>query len=651
MPAPEVQSGELLDDTVWNLSVLLAKDRTSECMRDAFKEIREYLKRDDVRIYSGGSFVSKPGRDILRNAATSLALVALALSIDEEAFLIDLILEVDKRSPFHDRLLPFAFVLAQRLRHPNLQQLKGELLAQWMTGRKRKEWPDPRKEVSPRVLDNLLQETAGDVAELRAFAEYMEERRKFHKSWPTTYIVLADIYKILQMRDRELDARISLAQTTAGLLNRNKISEEVVRDDVREAFALVKACAPLETISQLRELKSYASLKSLVLWLTSKGKLNWVENHRKILEALEEPARKTETPGKKEQDRGTSSAPQTLQPDSVSRPAFTSSRDAIGNARVDADVDVEFCSEALVIGEDETEIVVRIANRHAEALEDLELWIEFDEPGVVLGSQTEILQCPIPLRVRSASQVSYETVPVLCGPRVARAGVVLTLIFSVLGQRRYRSISLKDIPAVSFPDLTKRAEGIPHGLYCFGGLVPKSYAHMFKGRDKVRQQILQQTVAGSATHFLDGIKRVGKSSVCANLEYDRDPRVVAVHLDLEKFALGDEKTTTIVFCQSLLREIAERLSSLGFTPPEPISAEKWDKEPATILFLKALQDVSRTLSGLRLLLMFDEVQTLLAAVEANQRGQDPNRYVRRDFLDMLSAMLNLKKAPTMVVQR
>jgi hypothetical protein len=180
-------------------------------------------------------------------------------------------------------------------------------------------------------------------------------------------------------------------------------------------------------------------------------------------------------------------------------------------------------------------------------------------------------------------------------------------------------------------------------------MVSGAYAHTFKGREKLRDTLLECATSGNMTHFLDGIKRVGKSSICANLVYDPPSNIVAVHLDLERYALGDDKTTTVRFCQHLLADIGNCLEVRGYLNADRVSPDRWDVEPATIIFLDALRKFAAAVAPARLVLMFDEVQALLASVENNQRVKDPNRYVRKDFLDMLSAMLNDSTRPAQLL--
>ncbi len=609
----------VLEDTVWNLAVLLASEGTLDARRAAFAAFREYLVTEELTVYAGGEQLRTTGLHIAGNLATTLTIVSLALALGEEQFLVDFVINTPRNQlRQYDLLLPIAFVLASRLNHPRLEELRGTLIGQW-TGARHAQWADPRKLIDESEIQRYINDTGGSPLELEKLAEYLEERKKYHGHWPRLHQYLAELYQALEQPEKEFTARCEVVYTLG------KLGAKVPDDSVRAAVELAITTAK---DNNLRD-----KLPPLVGWLRRNGKLPWVKKWQTFLAlAPEQPA-----------DARDARPPAT--PDGVAlavdsaTPRLTMA-DAIRTAQVDGDVMVDFVTSELVNDAPESDLVLRIANTHPVQLTDMALYITFEQATVHTGSAFAPDLSPHGLKDRAARSVSYEAIPVYCPPDVPETEVTAVLLYTLDGQRRYRETSRPTLPGRPFDAVTGHHDGIPYNLYCYGGMVSGAYAHTFKGRERLREKLLADTHSGNMTHFLDGIKRVGKSSICANLVYDPPADIVAVHLDLERYALGDEKTTTVRFAQHLLDDISTAVASRGYTRPDPISNDRWESEPTTLIFLEALRRISERLAPSLLLLMFDEVQVLLASVENSQRVQDPQKYVRRDFLDMLSAMLN-----------
>lgn len=625
-----LKGGFVLEDTIWNLAVLLESEGSNASRRAAFEALRDYLKIDSIRVYDGGAEsteTEKSGLHIVTNTATTLTLIGLALAVHQEQFIIDFVLNTPRNQlRLYDRLVPIAFILAYRHKHPQIDHLRDTLIGQW-SGGGHVQWADPEKPVPEAEIRSYITDTRGDPIQLQRLAEYLELRKQHQKNSLVLHQYLADIYQTLEQPDKELGERISI------VLKLSRFS--VPLRELQDAFDVA--------IQTADENKLRDKLGPLLNWATRAGKKHWLEKWDFLKEKRPE---KVPPPGSGISPPAPPISDLPLPPSPLARVPLA---DALRSAQVDAEVAVEIVSAGLVNDADDADLVIRIMNMRPAPLTDLELYLEFDSVGVHAGSMHAPIVGPHALKERSPMSVSYETIPIYCPPEVAATTVTAALVYTVDGQKRYREAARPRLTGRAFAALTGRSEGIPNDLYWYGGMVSGAYAHTFKGREKLRETLLDRTASGNMTHFLDGIKRVGKSSVCANLVYEPPDAIVAVHLDLERYALGDELTTTVRFCQHLLDDISRAVSERGCTLPSPIPRERWEAEPATIIFLEALRAISMAIAPARLLLMFDEVQSLLASVENNQRTKDPGKYVRKDFLDMLSAMLNDANRPAQLL--
>ncbi|HKR63437.1 MAG TPA: NYN domain-containing protein [Thermoanaerobaculia bacterium] len=630
-------SGFVLEDTAWNLSVLLAQDSGLASQQAALQVLREYLKVEDVRLYEGGAVRETSGRHILANNATTFTMTALSLATGNESFIVELVLNTPRGElRMYDRLLPLAFVLAASSGHSQQNELRDRLISLWAGGGEEFEWADAKARISATELEGYVNRTGGDLLELAKLSEYLEQRKRYEGGRsPLLNRKLADIYQALEKPVKELEARVDLVLALSNI----RASEQEQRDAVIDALKTADE-------NDDEHKPTFAALERLESALTKIGKRAWLKGFEHLYRA--KPEQKPQKPEKSTERPAAPIVPPPITPKPPVRNRLTL-EDATKEADVDADVSLEVVTPSIVNDVDESDFVLRIANTRPSRLTDVELYLEFKPASVHSGSRYATVASPHALKERDPGTVTYETIPVHCPPEVQSVAVSAALVYKVDGQRRYKQAATVRLPATAFSDVTQCSGGIPHELYFYGGMVSQNYAHTFQGREKLRDELLDCIRAGNMTHFLDGIKRVGKSSVCANLVYEPASDVIAVHLDLDDYALGDEKVNTQVFCQRLLRDIAAALMARRYDELPTVSVQRWETEPSTVVFKDVLRQYAAAVAPARILLMFDEVQALLASVENNQRVRDSNKYVRKDFLDMLSAMLNDAHRPAQLL--
>jgi hypothetical protein len=631
-----VRSGFVLEDTAWNLSVLAASDTTPAARANALQVLDEYLQIERVKLYEGGSIRNASGRHILTNAATTFTLTALSLATKNETFVIDLVLNTPPNElRMYDRLLPLAFVLAATLNDQRQNDLRDRLIGLWARGGETTAWADAKVRISVQELEGYVARTGGDPFELQKLADYLEDRKRYHRPTPLLLRKLAEIYETLG-HDKELGARIDLVLTLSTMFN---IPERELREAVNDA---------LDTAEHNK--LDVATLERLDTWLTRAGKRAWIGPDREHLFArlpVKVPVTDLRPPPPRPEKDEREKAPKPP-PTPAARERVTLGN-AIASLHVDAEVTLEITTDIIVNDADESDLVVRISNDRSSSLTDIELFLEFKPSRVHAGSQDKALTSPHALKERDAHGVTYETVPIHCPPDLNAVEVSAAIVYSVGGQRRYRQAATVNLAAGPFASVTKCGGGIPHDLYYYGGGVSKKYAHTFKGREGLRDMLIERAKAGNMTAFLDGIKRVGKSSVCANLVYEPVKDVVAIHLDLETYPLGNERENTSLFCQHLLRDIIMELKRRGSGEVAMIPEHRWETEPPTTVFLDGLRQCAVSVAPARLLLMFDEVQALLASVMQHERLREPSKYVGRDFLTMLASMLNDDDRPSQLL--
>ncbi len=627
-----LKSGFVLEDTAWNLSVLVASDDSPSAPANALQVLREYLQIERVKLYEGGSMRDASGRHILSNAATTFTLTALSLATKNEAFVIDLVLNTPRNElRMYDRLLPLAFVLAATLNDPRQNELRDRLISLWARGGDTTDWADPRARISAQQLEAYVDRTGGDPLELQKLVEYFEQRKRYSRPTPVLLRKLAEIYATLEHHEKELGARIDLVILLSTMTN---VQERELRQAVNDA---------LQTAEQHK--LDVATLDRLDTWLSRAGKRAWIgPNREHLFRRIPPPPDPSEKPP--QEDTPKPATPVPAPPSARERVTLAS---AVTSLHVDADVTLEITTDIIVNDADEGDLLVRISNDRTSPLTDVELFLEFHPLRVHAGSQDKALTSPHALKERDANSVTYEVIPIHCPPDLNSVAVSAAIVYSADGQRRYRQAATVNLPAGPFASVTKCSSGIPHDLYFYGGGVSKKYAHTFKGREGLRDMLIERAKAGNMTAFLDGIKRVGKSSVCANLVYEPAGDVVAIHLDLETYPLGNERENTTLFCQHLLRDIGIELKRRGSADVPTIPEHRWETEPPTTVFIDGLRQYAASVGPARLLLMFDEVQALLASVEHHERLRDSSKYVGRDFLTMLASMLNDDDRPSQLL--
>lgn len=209
----------------------------------------------------------------------------------------------------------------------------------------------------------------------------------------------------------------------------------------------------------------------------------------------------------------------------------------------------------------------------------------------------------------------------------------------------YESNGMKDLPlfdSVRSEEIVVRAKNTKtdtkvRNPYISTGSVPADKVENFHGRDDLLQRVNGSIADQEAREalFINGIRRVGKTSILNKLEAAPPDGIFAVTVRLDLMNID----STGAFFHSLATFVQKSIASkfnldpdfLGLLSPEKMNAFK---EYPQIAFPEFLESIKNRLANLKLLLMFDEFQI---ATEAIQRSRAEGTTTKLDIvlLDML----------------
>ena len=152
---------------------------------------------------------------------------------------------------------------------------------------------------------------------------------------------------------------------------------------------------------------------------------------------------------------------------------------------------------------------------------------------------------------------------------------------------------------------------------------------LFHGRDRELSELKDAFAGGSLRrlYFVNGIRRVGKSSLMTHLGRVLTPNVLALVLDFEV----DRGLNDAGLVRQLLRKAGERLRSMPgcadvrITLPGP---DEFQLDPPWVVFEETLRDLQRQ-TDRQILVCFDELQVLV------ERITDPSEPVTDSLLSWM----------------
>ncbi|MDP8256698.1 MAG: NYN domain-containing protein [Candidatus Alcyoniella australis] len=162
--------------------------------------------------------------------------------------------------------------------------------------------------------------------------------------------------------------------------------------------------------------------------------------------------------------------------------------------------------------------------------------------------------------------------------------------------------------------------------------IPANRGELFVGRDNQLRSLTQSLsqIPQGRVPFLDGIKRVGKTSLFNFLAGSLPDEFCVVRLNLEGL-LADPQTSKFAFYKGLCNRIAETMGSLGcLTNPPDLSALEKDPDSTLGEFFNAVSNDQR-----HCVLLFDEFQYAVEAILAKAKNG-----VDSSFLSLLSAAID-----------
>ncbi len=156
---------------------------------------------------------------------------------------------------------------------------------------------------------------------------------------------------------------------------------------------------------------------------------------------------------------------------------------------------------------------------------------------------------------------------------------------------------------------------------------------LFHGRDKELADLLDAFAGGQLRklYFVNGIRRVGKSSLMQHLGSRCGPQVLPLLLNVEK-TLGGQRMNSAQFVRQLIRQSIEQLQKMSDLSPGSLSlpgAEAFELDPPWVVLDLFLKDLKRQTQRPNILLCFDEVQRLV------MRIADPEDPMDEGFLSWL----------------
>ena len=220
--------------------------------------------------------------------------------------------------------------------------------------------------------------------------------------------------------------------------------------------------------------------------------------------------------------------------------------------------------------------------------------------------------------------------------KVREVGVNISLLASAEGFPDHDlGVIQRTIPVKTFREALGQ-DMIPRLFKPGISLNPKEPA-LFKGRDDVLQRI-GSTFGGGVQRgrfFLDGIRRVGKTSILNFLPTCLPPSVAPVFINLEYLAVPSIGITSTLLLHRFCELIAENAKAAGCTDCTVPERSRIEDSPGSA-FMAFINVLRGGFGGRVPLLMIDELQLLLQAVQRCGVGRDQDTLV----LDLLRGAMD-----------
>lgn len=262
-----------------------------------------------------------------------------------------------------------------------------------------------------------------------------------------------------------------------------------------------------------------------------------------------------------------------------------------------------------------TTIITRLVNPAPEPAKDICVAftstssnIMFQEKEINLteisSDQNKIISCPVTL-----THTDDEEIEVTIHTAYSIGGITKTIQST---NRIKLGMNYPPIPAAQ--------------RYITGRPVDIERTDLFHGRTREIQELKRVFEGGSLQklYFVNGIRRVGKSSLMQHLGANLGPEVLPILLNVET-ALAKAKMTLSEFVRQLIREALRQTNRIKDVPKLNIeipSKEVFDLEPPWNVFEEFLENLKTHLQVRNILLCFDEVQHLVGRIADSNDPMD-----------------------------
>lgn len=271
-------------------------------------------------------------------------------------------------------------------------------------------------------------------------------------------------------------------------------------------------------------------------------------------------------------------------------------------------------------------IALRITNVTERPVSDIQVEVLAEDHSIVLRGRRE-RQVPL-LQSRGSALLSFafERSAVAAGEEVSELGFGISLRASAEGFPNVDlGITKRRLPVRKFKEAIG-LDQIPR-LFQSGKPLNPSDPTLFQGREDIIQKIGSSFFGGVQRErfFLDGIRRVGKTSVLNFLPLGLPSNIFPIFLNLDTFGLRGPTRSSVILRQicSLIKEDVV-FRELGVELRLP-SAEEFEESPGRY-FSSFLQE-ARRIGGRTPLVMIDEFQELLYAIARSGSSHDRDTLV------------------------
>lgn len=296
---------------------------------------------------------------------------------------------------------------------------------------------------------------------------------------------------------------------------------------------------------------------------------------------------------------------------------------AVPDLRITPPADLKLNIDPTAVGEQYvTRLFTRIHNPGLEAAHEVK--VDFTSPSesitimqadtvipVLLPKEKQIIECDV--EVRSSTEKSVD--------------IQIFTEYKVAGVRRH-------VRAGGQLSMSPVGDIIPVAQrYITGAPVSVDRTDLFHGRSKEIEDLQAAFADGRLRrlYFVNGIRRVGKSTLMQHLGLHLSSDVLPLLLNLETI-LGGQQMTAWQLVRQLIREslkqvqTRENISTVTLTPP---GTEAFELDPPWTVFDDFLENLKHQTEHKNILLCFDEVQRLV------ERIADPSDPMDDGFLSWL----------------